>query len=68
MHKTLDVWVLPSRLPSPGPKAASLSVHKVIRQVTVAPIEAPPKNGMLFNLAAESYTSCWEINFLLQCL
>ena len=68
MRETLDVWVLPSSLPPPGPKAASLSVHKVKRQARLAPIEAPPKNGMLFNLATESYTSCWKINFLVQCL
>lgn len=32
-HRTSDVWVLPSSLPSPRPKAASPSVHKVTHQV-----------------------------------
>lgn len=35
-HTASDVWALPSSLPSPGPEAASPSVHKVTRPVRLA--------------------------------
>ena len=66
-HKSVEMWV-PSQPAIPrtrrrlcGLFQCSVKSHVKLDEAT---FKVPPRNGMVFNLAPENYTSSWQINFL----